>query len=207
MIKLTSKARDTVKQRMRELGRTQIDMGNMLGMTQGAFSQKLNAQYEDQGFDTEQLLKICDNLDLHYEKDLGEQLPYIRDKHYEFFYVLGLTLNERKLSDFGVTDNVCRRFSEHERDYQGYLPTILLKVRSTSKGFCLSMESQLKKVYQSARNNLPKGLGDEVFEVDPDEVIRNTLRMTNVFPELHQVTQYQRNSLVGLVRPDRHKLQ
>jgi hypothetical protein len=68
MIKLTSKARDTVKQRMRELGRTQIDMGNMLGMTQGAFSQKLNAQYEDQGFDTEQLLKICDNLDLHYEK-------------------------------------------------------------------------------------------------------------------------------------------
>ena len=205
--KLSRQQKRQLECRRKALGLSQTDLARCLDITQGAYSQKVGDAYPCQGFTVEQLLAICGLMDMRLERDLGIQLPNIRETNYDFFYVLRLMLNGRKLTKIGVTNDPSGRFTKHEKDYEGYAPTMLLIVESTNRGVCASLESQLLAVYGNSRKNLPRGIGEEVLGVDPERVIQDVLRLTNVFPQLHDVTQVASGNLVGLVRPDRHKLQ
>lgn len=196
-----------IEERRKQKGLTQAQLCKPLGISQGAYSQKSSGRYCDQGFNLEQLLMLCGMLSMHPERDLGIQVPGVRDVHYEYFYVLQLALNGRKLSKIGVTNDPVRRFSEHEDDYAGFLPNMVMLVHSTVRGFCLSLESQLLAVHSDTKKSVPKSLGSEVLGLDPAEVIEDVLELTNVNPSLHDVTLFETSELTSVVRPDRHKLQ
>ena len=205
--KLSPEKLALIENRRRQAGYTQAEVANLMHMSQGGYCQKSSGRYCEQVFSLEQILMLCGILNMHPERDLGIQLPGIRDLHYEYFYVLLLALNGRKLSKIGVTNDPVRRFSEHEDDYAGFLPNMIMVVHSTVRGFCLSLESQLLAVHSDTKKSVPKSLGSEVLGLDPAEVIEDVLDLTNVNPSLHDVTLFETSELTSVVRPDRHKLQ